>query len=131
MRRPEGLRGPSQRQLRVGETIRRALSEILARGDLMEPELAGVSLTVGEVRVSPDLRVATVNVSALGGRGGDGYLAALDRSRGELRREVARAVRLKFAPDLRFRQDDSFERLDAARALFDDPKIRQDLDSEG
>ena len=121
--------GPSQRQLRVGELIRRALSEVLARGDVHDPDLNRLSITVGEVRTSPDLKVATVYVLPLGGRGTDEVLDLLARNHGELRRMVAKKLALKFAPDLRFRLDGTFDRLDETRRLFDQDAVRRDLES--
>ncbi len=123
--------GPSQRQLRVGELIRRTLSEVLSRGDVHDPDLQGISLTVGEVRVSPDLKVATVFVMPLGGGEVAKAIAALARNRGPLRARVAAAMTLKFAPDLRFRPDETFDRLDATRKLFADPRVARDLDADG
>ena len=118
--------GPSQRQLRVGELIRRTLSDVLLRGDLHEPELSGVSITVGEVRMSPDLRVATVFVLPLGGGDADGILEALYRARGELRRAVTKAVKLKFSPELRFVIDKSFDQMDETQALLSEERVRRD-----
>jgi ribosome-binding factor A len=125
--RTEGARAPSQRQLRVGELIRRSLSEVLARGDIHDPELAGLSITVGEVRVSPDLRIATAHVLPLGGRNREEALAALRRNTAEIRHQVVRGMALKFAPALRFAIDETYDRLDATRAMFDDPNVRRDL----
>jgi ribosome-binding factor A len=122
--------GPSQRQLRVGELIRRTLSEVLARGEVHDPDLQGISLTVGEVRVSPDLKVATVFVMPLGGGAVDLAIAALARNKGALRKRVAAEMTLKFAPDLRFRPDETFDRLDATRRMFADPKVARDLADE-
>ena len=119
--------GPSQRQLRVGETIRRALADVLMRGDLHEPDLDGVTITVGEVRCSPDLKVATAFVLPLGGRDAERVLAALERARGELRRQVTRALSLKFSPELRFRLDETFDRLDDTRRMLAQPRVRRDL----
>lgn len=119
--------GPSQRQLRVGEVIRRALAEIFSHGDLHEPELDGVSLTVGEVRASPDLKVATVFILPLGGRDKDTVLKSLNRLRGPIRRAVARRVNLKFAPELRFAEDTLYDQLDATRTMFSNPAVRRDL----
>jgi ribosome-binding factor A len=119
--------GPSQRQLRVGELIRRTLSEILARGEVHDPDLSGMSITVGEVRASPDLKVATVYVLPLGGEGAEAALAALKRNAAELRRQVAGALTLKYAPDLRFALDDTFDRMDATRRLFARDDVRRDL----
>lgn len=121
---------PSQRQLRVGELVRRRLGEILARAEVHDPELNALSITVGEVRTSPDLRVATAYVMPLGGRGADGALEALRRNTGELRRLVARGLALKFAPELRFELDDTFDRIDATRALFARDAVRRDLAGE-
>lgn len=124
-------RGPSQRQLRVGELIRRTLSEVLARGEVHDPDLQSVSVTVGEVRVSPDLKVATVHVMPLGGGDVAAVIAALARNRGALRAEVARAMTLKFAPDLRFRRDETFDALDATRRMFADERVRRDIEAGG
>jgi ribosome-binding factor A len=107
--------------------IRRALSQTLARGDVHEVDFIGQSITVGEVRMSADLRQATVYVMPLGGHGREAALEALNGARGTLRREVARQVTLKFAPDLRFALDGSFDRIEATQALFDNDRVRQDL----
>jgi len=122
--------GPSQRQLRVGELIRRALSEVLSRGEIHDPDLQRMSITVGEVRTSPDLKVATVFVLPLGGQGVKEAIEALSRNRGELRRAMAKSVNLKFSPDLRFRPDETFDRLDETRALFDRDDVRRDLEGD-
>ncbi|MEM1064448.1 MAG: 30S ribosome-binding factor RbfA [Pseudomonadota bacterium] len=123
-------RGPSQRQLRVGELIRRRLSDVLARGDVHDPELNGMSITVGEVRASPDLKIATAFVLPLGGDGRDAALAALRRNRAELRRTVARGLDLKFAPELRFEIDDTFDRMDETRRLLSEDNVRRDLKND-
>ncbi|MCV6597255.1 MAG: 30S ribosome-binding factor RbfA [Mangrovicoccus sp.] len=120
--------GPSQRQLRVGELIRRTLSEVLSRGEVHDPELNAHSITVGEVRTSPDLRVATAFVLPLGGAGAEDALAALRRNKAELRRAVAKSVNLKFSPELRFVLDDTFDRMDETRRLFDQDAVRRDLE---
>ena len=120
--------GPSQRQLRVGELIRRRLSEVLARGEVHDPDLSGMSITVGEVQASADLKVATAHVLPLGGRGAEVLLEALHRNRHEIRRQVAKGVALKFSPELRFRIDDTFDRLDDARRLFSDDAVRRDVE---
>ncbi len=119
--------GPSQRQLRVGETIRRALADVLVRGELHEPDLDGVAITVGEVRCSPDLKIATAFVLPLGGRDAERVLAALERAKGELRRQVTRAVRLKFSPELRFKLDETFDRMDDTRRMLGETRVRRDL----
>ncbi len=119
--------GPSQRQLRVGELIRRTLSEVLARGEVHDPDLQRVSITVGEVRTSPDLKVATAYVLPLGGRDAEAALAALNRNRAEIRRLVNRGLTLKFSPELRFRIDETFDKMDETRRLFSDDHVRQDI----
>lgn len=120
--------GPSQRQLRVGELIRRTLSEVLARGDVHDPDLNRMSITVGEVRTSPDLRVATAYVLPLGGRGQEDVLKLLARNKGELRRAVSRKLALKFAPDLRFQLDETFDRMDDTRRMLNQDAVRRDID---
>jgi len=120
--------GPSQRQLRVGETIRRALADILMRGEHHEPDLEGVPITVGEVRCSPDLRVATAFVMPLGGRDAERVLEALERAKGELRRQVTRAVNLKFSPELRFRLDETYDRIDDTRQMLGEDRVRRDVE---
>ena len=127
MPKPRTTPGPSQRQLRVGEIIRRALADVLLRGAFHEPDLDGVAITVGEVRCSPDLRVATAFVLPLGGGDAERVLAALERARGELRRQVTRAVSLKFSPELRFKLDQTYERMDHARRMLGEPRVRRDL----
>lgn len=121
-------RGPSQRQLRVGELIRRTLSDVLIRGEIHDPDLNRMSITVGEVRISPDLRIATAYVLPLGGRGRDEALAALRRNRNELRRAVSKEVTLKFSPEIKFAIDETFDRLDDTRRLFEQEDVRRDLD---
>ena len=122
--------GPSQRQLRVGELIRRTLSEVLARGDIHDPDLNRVSVTVGEVSASPDLKVATAYVCPLGGQGGDNLIALLAKNKSEIRRAISKELTLKFTPDLRFRLDETFDRMDETRRLFSQDAVRQDLDDK-
>lgn len=118
--------GPSQRQLRVGELIRRTLSDVLLRGDVHDPELNAMSITVGEVRTSPDLKVATAFVLPLGGKGRDEAIDALRRNRNELRRQVAKGLTLKFSPELRFRIDETFDQMDETRRLLNQDDVRRD-----
>lgn len=122
--------GPSQRQLRVAELIRRRLSDVLNQGDIHDPDLNRLSITVGEVRCSPDLRVATAYVLPLGGDNRDAALEALRRNRVEIRRVVSRGLQLKFAPEIRFAIDETYDRLDDTRRLFSDDNVRRDLDSD-
>ncbi len=126
-RSPESA-GPSQRQLRVGELIRRTLSDVLNKGDIHDPELNRMSITVGEVRMSNDLKVATAYVLPLFGQGQDEVIGLLARNKGELRRIVSKSLTLKYAPDLRFRLDETFDRLDDTRRLFAQEDVRRDLD---
>ncbi|MEL7459647.1 MAG: 30S ribosome-binding factor RbfA [Pseudomonadota bacterium] len=119
--------GPSQRQLRVGELIRRRLSEVLSRGEIHDPDLGGMSITVGEVRASPDLKIATAFVMPLGGKDQEAALLALRRNKAEIRRQVAKGLALKFAPDLRFAVDETYDLMDDTRRIFDQDDVRRDL----
>lgn len=122
--------GPSQRQLRVGELIRRTMSEILNRGEIHDPDLNRMSITVGEVSCSPDLKVATVYIMPLmGSVTVEEAIAALARNKGELRHRVVSGMTLKYAPELRFRADETFDRLDETRRLFSDPIVARDVAS--
>jgi len=117
----------SQRQLRVGELIRHALAEILQRGDVHDPDLEGTVVTVPEVRMSPDLQVATAFVIPLGGQQADKIVAALERNRRYLRGGISHRVNLRLAPELRFRLDTSFEEGGHIDALLRSPEVRRDL----
>jgi ribosome-binding factor A len=116
-----------QRQLRVGEVIRHALAEIFARGEVQDADLDGLVVTVPEVRLSPDLKIATVYVMPLGGARQDRVEAALLRNARFLRGEVARRVSLKFMPELRFRLDTSFAESDRIEELLRSPRVARDL----
>ena len=120
--------GPSQRQLRVGELIRRTLADVLARGDVHDPDLNRLSITVGEVRTSPDLKIATAYVLPLGGRGSDEVLKLLARNKSELRRVIGKKLALKYAPDLRFQLDETFDRMDDTRRMLAQDAVRRDVD---
>lgn len=122
--------GPSQRQLRVGELLRRELAEVLGRGEIHDPDLDGVSITVGEVRTSPDLRQAWVYVLPLGGQDAEKIVEGLTRNRKEIRHIVTKNISLKYSPELKFVADTSFDRMDATRALFEDEKVKRDILSE-
>lgn len=122
--------GPSQRQLRVGEELRHALVEIFARGHLRDPDLQGVSVTVSEVRASPDLKHATAYVMPLGGQNVDAVVRALKRASGFLRTEVAHAVRLRVAPEIDFAADRSFDHASRIDAVLRRPEVRRDLDGD-
>ena len=119
--------GPSQRALRVGELIRHALSEMLTRGDVHDPVLEGRLITVPEVRMSPDLRMATIYVMPLGGKDIDAVLEALERNKRYLRGEIARHVNLKFAPDIRFHADERFAEAERIEKLLRTPAVQRDL----
>jgi ribosome-binding factor A len=124
----QGGHAPTQRQLRVAEVIRRTLAGIFTRGDVHDDDLSHVSITVSEVRCSPDLRHATAFVLPLGGVNTEGVLAALRRNRGEIRHLVAGQIELKYAPELTFEADTSFDRMDRTREILNSPDVRRDLD---
>jgi ribosome-binding factor A len=121
--------GGSQRQLRVGEIVRHAMADILAQGNAHDADLEGHIITVPEVKMSPDLKLATIYVMPLGGRDTDKVIAALDRNRKFLRGEVARRVNLKFAPDIRFRIDGRFDEAERIEKLLRTPAVQRDLAS--
>ena len=119
----------SQRQLRVGELVRHALAELLARGEVHDPVIEGHLITVPEVKMTADLRLATIYVMPLGGRDADAVVAALERNKRYLRGEIARHVNLKFAPEIRFRIDERFEEVERIEKLLRTPAVRRDLDA--
>ena len=121
--------GPSQRQLRVGELIRRALSDILMQGTIHDPDLNRISVTVSEVTASPDLKIATAYVCPLGGQGGEDLIALLAKNKSEIRRSISKKLTLKYTPDLRFRIDEIFDRMDETRRLFSQENVKRDLDT--
>ena len=125
-RRPP--RGPSQRQLRAGELVRHALVEILREEDLQDPALAGVSVTVTEVRVSPDLKHALCFVEPLGGARAAEVTAGLNRVARFLRGRLGHAIEMRFTPQLRFVHDESFEAADKMNQLLSDPRVRRDIE---
>jgi ribosome-binding factor A len=120
--------GPSQRQLRVGELIRHALAEMLARGEIYDDVLAAHLVTIPEVRMSPDLRLASIYVMPLGGKDVKPVLAALERNKKYIRREIAHEVNLKFAPDIRFLADETFDEAARIDRLLASDKVRRDYD---
>ena len=126
----EDGRGPSQRQLRVAELLRRELAEYLGRGEVHDPDLDGVSITVGEVRTTPDLRQAWVYVLPLGGQDADVIVQALERNRKEIRHNVTKNIKLKYSPDLKFVVDTSFDQMDATRRMFEDERVRRDVEHD-
>jgi ribosome-binding factor A len=128
IQRHEGRAGPSQRQLKVGELIRHALAEIFTRGEIVDEVLSRYSLTVPEVRMTPDLKLATIYVMPLGGEGADEVVAHLEKHKRFVRGELAHRVKLKFMPELRFRIDTSFESSRRIDELLASPKVARDLD---
>ena len=129
--RDQAARAPSQRALRVGELIRHAVSEMLTRGDVHDPVLEGHLITVPEVRMTPDLRLATIYVMPLGGHDIDEVLEALERNSRFLRGEIAHHVNLKFAPEIRFRVDERFDEAERIEKLLRTPAVQRDLKREG
>ncbi|MDX1486390.1 MAG: 30S ribosome-binding factor RbfA [Alphaproteobacteria bacterium] len=121
-------RAPSQRQLRVGEELRHAVVRIFERGHFRDPDLAAASITVTEVRVSPDLKNATAFVTPLGGQEMDRVVAALNRARGYFRREMGRELALKFVPRIAFAADTSFDYSSRIDSLLHRPEVERDLD---
>ncbi len=119
--------GENPRSLRIGEAIRHALAELLPHAHFRDPALHDVSVTVTEARVAPDLRNVLVFVLPLGGKNTDEIVAALNRASPYLRGEVARAVRMKFAPRLRFTVDETFDRSQHVTDLLKDPRVQRDL----
>jgi ribosome-binding factor A len=122
--------GGSQRQLRVGEQVRHAVADILTHGSVHDADLEGHIITVPEVRMSPDLKLATIYVMPLGGRDTERVIAALERNKRFLRGEVAQRVNLKFAPDIRFRVDDRFDEAERIEKLLRTPAVQKDLASD-
>jgi ribosome-binding factor A len=122
--------GGSQRQLRVGEMLRHALATILTRGDIRDDDLAGVSVTVTQVKPSPDMRHATVFVEPLGGENAKGVVAALNRHKAYLRGEMGHMIALKFTPELRFVEDMSFAEAQKIEALLKSARVQQDLKND-
>jgi ribosome-binding factor A len=120
--------GQSQRQLRAGELVRHALAEILSRGAVHDPVIEAHLITVPEVRMTADLRLATIYIMPLGGRDSATVLAALERNKRYLRGEIARRVNMKFAPEIRFRIDERFEEAERIEKLLRSPEVARDLD---
>ena len=128
--RKNSANGGSQRQLRVGEAVRHAVADILSHGSVHDTDLEAHIITVPEVRMSPDLKFATIYVMPLGGRDADIVVTALERNKKFLRGEVARRVNLKFAPDIRFRIDERFGEAERIEKLLRTPAVQRDLDKD-
>jgi ribosome-binding factor A len=129
--RGQAIAGPTQRQLRAGELIRHALVEVLREADIQDPDLDGISVTVTQARLSPDLRHANVFVEPLGGGKANVVVDALNRHAKFLRGRLGRHIDMKFTPDLRFLHDESFNAAAAMDRLFDDPRVRRDISRGG
>ena len=119
--------GPTQRQLRVGEALRHALAEVLRRGDIRDPDLAGISVTITQVKPSPDMRHATVFCEPLGGKNAKAIVAALNKHKGYLRGEMGRLITMKFTPELRFLEDESFAEAQRIETILKSSRVQQDL----
>ena len=129
MAKPQSSKSePSQRMLRVGEVVRHAMADLLSRGLVSDPVLEGHVVTVPEVRMSPDLKLATVFVMPLGGKDVKPVLEALDRHKRLIRTELAHKANLRFAPDVRFRKDESFDKSSRVDAILNSPAVRRDLE---
>jgi ribosome-binding factor A len=120
-------KGPTQRQLRVGETLRHALSEILLRGDIRDPDLMGVSVTITQVIPSGDMRHAAVYCEPLGGKNAEKVIPALNRNKAYLRGQMGHLIALKFTPDLRFVEDKSFAEAEKIEIILKSARVQQDL----
>ena len=119
--------GPSQRQLRVGEALRHALAEVLTRNEIRDADLDGVSVTITQVKPSPDMRYATVFCEPLGGENAKAIIAALNRHKGFLRGEMGHRISTKFTPDLRFVEDESFAEAQKIETILKSPLVQRDL----
>jgi ribosome-binding factor A len=122
--------GGSQRQLRVGELVRHAVADMLTRGDVHDPVIEGHLITVPEVRMTADLRLATIYVMPMGGRDADEVVAAFERHKKFLRAEIAHRINLKFAPDIRFRVDERFAEAERIEKLLRSPAVKRDLEGD-
>ncbi len=120
----------SQRQLRVGELIRHAMAEMLTRGDVHDPVLESHMITIPEVRMTADLKLATIYVMPLGGRDVKEVIAALNDNKKFLRGEIAHRVNLKFAPDIRFRADERFDEAERIEKLLRTPAVQRDIERD-
>ena len=132
MTRSEGGKGPSQRQLRVGEQVRHALSDFLQRGEVSDDVIETTVVSVSEVRMSPDLKIATAFVSPLGADDADAVVEALNRHARFIRGRISPALRqMKYMPEFRFRLDTSYDNMSRIDALLRSPEVARDLDADG
>jgi ribosome-binding factor A len=123
-------KGPTQRMLRVGELVRHKVSELLIRGEIHDDVLASHVVSISEVRISPDLKLATAYVMPLGGKDTEKVIAALERHKKFIRAEVAQTLDLKYAPDIRFREDATFEEVSRIDRLLYSEKVRRDVEKK-
>jgi ribosome-binding factor A len=133
-KKPKQDSGPataSQRQLRVGELIRHAVAEMLSRGEVHDPVIETHLITVPEVRMTADLKLATIYVMPLGGKDVNEVIEALNNNKRFLRGEIAHRVNLKFAPDIRFRADERFDEAERIEKLLRTPQVRRDIETDG
>ncbi|MFZ1815481.1 MAG: 30S ribosome-binding factor RbfA [Rhizobiaceae bacterium] len=129
---PGGAKGPSQRQLRVGEMVRHALTQLLQRGEIPDPLIEGTVIAITEVAMSPDLKIATVFLSPLGGGDPQPVIKALARNAKLVRGRISPALRqMKYMPEFRFRPDTSFDNFSKIDALLHKPEVARDLDEDG
>src|ERR1700742_579137 len=128
--RADGPSGPSQRQLRVGEALRHALAQVLRDNEIRDPELGGVSVTITQVKPSPDMRYATVYCEPLGGHNAKEIVAALNRHKGFLRGEMGHLITMKFTPELRFVEDESFAEAEKIETILKSERVSRDLAAE-
>jgi ribosome-binding factor A len=125
--RRDSFNGPSQRQLRVGEALRHALAEVLRENEIHDSDLEGVSVTITQVKPSPDMRYATVYCEPLGGKNAKEIVAALNRHKGFLRGEMGHRITMKFTPELRFVEDESFAEAEKIETILKSPEVQRDL----
>jgi ribosome-binding factor A len=131
MRKHASNVGPTQRQLRVGEMLRHALAEVLRRDEIRDPDLIGVSVTITQVKPSPDMRHATVFCEPLGGKNAKLVIAALNKHKGFLRGELGHMITMKFTPDLRFVEDESFAEAQKIETILKSSRVQRDLKADG
>ncbi len=127
---PNSAKGPTQRMLRIGELIRHKIAEMLSRSEIHDDVLAAHVITIPEVRISPDLKLATVYVMPLGGKSIKPVIESLTRNKKYIRTEVAHTLNLRYAPDLKFVEDKTFEEATRIDRLLDSPKVRQDIEKK-
>jgi ribosome-binding factor A len=123
-------KGPSQRMLRVGEMVRHKLAELLIRGEIHDDVLASHVVSITEVRISPDLKLATAYVMPLGGKDTATVLAALEKHKKFIRAEIAQTLDLRYAPDIRFREDETFDEVSRIDRLLHSEKVRRDVEKK-